>query len=131
MTGKRFKAQIYVDGKKQYLGTYATAKEAALAYDRAVVVQHKLPSSKLNCPNDYTSSSDDEKSVEESDGCSGGGSSNDSCHSSDSCRSNDDDDEESDDEPEPVPSPQARPCFERDPMLDRLFAEQQKQNRKG
>ena len=33
----------------KYLGSYGTAKEAALAYDRAVV-QHKLPRSKLNYP---------------------------------------------------------------------------------
>jgi hypothetical protein len=47
--GKRFVAKIGVDGKKKYLGTYDTAKEAALAFDRAVV-QLKLPSSKLNYP---------------------------------------------------------------------------------
>ena len=58
---KRFKAQIYFDGKTKNLGTYGTAKEAALAYDRAVV-QHKLPSSKLNFPNDYTTGSEDDES---------------------------------------------------------------------
>ena len=108
---KKFKAILGVDRKSNYLGTYGTAKEAALAYDRAVV-QHKLPSSKLNFPNDYNSSSDDENSAEESDGCSAVAG-----------------DDESDVEPEHVPSPRARPCFERDPMLDRLFAEQQNKNK--
>ena len=111
----RFQARIRLRGKKRSLGTHATAKEAARAFDRAVI-KHKLPSTKLNFPNDYTTtidSEDDESSDEESD--------NDSCHSSD-----DDDESDNDDtvlEP-PPPSPQARPHFERDPMLDRLFAEQ-------
>ena len=47
--GKRFQAQIYFDGKSKSLGMYATSKEAALAYDHAVI-QHNLPSSKLNYP---------------------------------------------------------------------------------
>ena len=46
---KRFQARIKIDRKLKSLGTYDTPKEAALAYDRAVV-QHKLPSSKLNYP---------------------------------------------------------------------------------
>ena len=116
---KTFRAQINVVGKMKSLGTYDTPKEAALAYDRAVV-QHKLSSSKLNFPNDYTTSSEDEESSEEeSDGSS---SSSDSCHSSD-----DDDESDDDDAPEPPPSPeaQAQPQFVREPMLDQLFADSQ------
>ena len=45
----RFKAVIRIDGKQKNLGTYDMAKEAALAYDRAVV-QHKRPRSLLNYP---------------------------------------------------------------------------------
>jgi hypothetical protein len=60
-SGKKFKAVIGVDHKQKYLGTYGTPKEAALAFDRAVV-QHKLPSSKLNFPNDYTTGSEDDES---------------------------------------------------------------------
>jgi hypothetical protein len=119
--GKRFRAMIRIDGKKKYLGMYDTPKEAALAYDRAVV-QHKLSSSKLNFPNDYTTSSEDEESSEEeSDGSS---SSSDSCHSSD-----DDDESDDDDAPEHPPSPeaQAQPKFVREPMLDQLFADAQNQ----
>ena len=63
-SGKRFRAQITINRKTKSLGTYDTPKEAALAYDRAVV-QHKLPSSRLNFPNDYTTSSDDDESSEE------------------------------------------------------------------
>ena len=56
---KRFVAQIRIKGKKQGLGTYGTAKEAALAFDRAVV-QYKLSSSRLNFPNDVAFSGDDD-----------------------------------------------------------------------
>ena len=34
---KKFKAVIWIDGKLQHIGTYDTAKEAAIAYDRAVL----------------------------------------------------------------------------------------------
>ena len=117
--GPRFQTRIRIDGKKIYLGTYDTPKEAALAYDRAVI-QHKLSSSKLNFPNDYTTSSeDDESSEEESDDSS---SSSDRCHSSD-----DDDESDNKDAVEPPPSPeaQAQPQFVREPMLDQLFADSQ------
>ena len=57
--GKRFAAKIGVKRKKLYLGTYNTAKEAAVAYDRAVV-HHKISSSKLNFPNDATASTSSE-----------------------------------------------------------------------
>jgi len=118
---ERFYAQIRIDGKMKYLGMHDTAKDAAIAFDRAVI-QHKLPSSKLNFPNDYTTSSeDDESSDEESDG-SNISSSSDSCHSSD-----DDESDEEEDAPEPLLSPeaQAQPQFVREPMLDQLFADSQ------
>ena len=63
---KRYQAKIYIDHKTKPLGTYDTPKEAALAFDRAVI-KYKRPSSLLNYPNDYTTSSDDESSDEESD----------------------------------------------------------------
>ena len=37
---RRFRAQIYVNGRAIYLGWYETAIEAALAYDRAVWKYH-------------------------------------------------------------------------------------------
>jgi hypothetical protein len=37
---KKFRAQIYANGKAIYLGWYDTAREAALAYDRAVRKYH-------------------------------------------------------------------------------------------
>ena len=118
---ERFYAQIRIDGKMKYLGMHDTAKDAAIAFDRAVI-QHKLPSSKLNFPNDYTTSSeDDESSAEESDASSSSSSSSDSCHSSD-----DDESDDEEDAVEPLASSQAQPHFEREPMLDRLVAEEQK-----
>ena len=117
---KWFQAMIRIDGKKKYLGSYGSAKEAALAFDRAVV-QHKLSSSRLNFPNEYTSSSgseDEESSEEESDESSSS--------SSDSCHSSDDDESDDDDAPAPPPSSVAQPQFVREPMLDQLFADAQK-----
>ena len=104
-----------------------------MAYDRFVVDKStEEVSFTLNYPN----MSDDEREValaaepphkkrkrgtkrseEESDDGSSSSSSGDSCHSSD--------DDESDEEEavEPTPFPQIPPIFERDPMLDQLFAD--------
>jgi hypothetical protein len=49
LRGKRYQAQIFVDGKKKYPGTYDTAKQAAKAYDAAAIELGK-PLSKLNFP---------------------------------------------------------------------------------
>jgi len=38
---KKFRARINLDGKLQYIGAYETAKEAAIAYDRAVLKANK------------------------------------------------------------------------------------------
>jgi hypothetical protein len=117
---KRFQAIIQIGGKRKSLGTYDTPKEAALAFDRAVI-QHKLSSSKLNFPNDYTTSSeDDENSEEESDDSSSSSSS-----SSDSCHSSDDDESDDEDAVELTPSPPAQPQFVREPMLDQMAADAQ------
>ena len=45
-------AQIYINEKKTYLGRYDTPKEAAVAYDRAVI-KYNLPKDKLNWPDGY------------------------------------------------------------------------------
>ena len=47
--GLKFNAQVHMHGKLHYLGTFKTAKIAALVYDCAVL-KHKLPLSKLNFP---------------------------------------------------------------------------------
>ena len=47
--GKNFKAQITIAGKQHGLGTYETAKEAAVAYDRAVL-KANLSTTLLNFP---------------------------------------------------------------------------------
>ena len=40
-SGKKFKAMIWIGGKSTYFGTYDTSKEAAIAYDRAVLKANK------------------------------------------------------------------------------------------
>ena len=50
--GERLQAQIQINKKKTYLGTYDTPKEAAVAYDRAVI-KYNLPKDKLNWPDGY------------------------------------------------------------------------------
>jgi hypothetical protein len=142
-SGKKYRAQISYSGTYHSLGAFDTKEQAGMAYDRAAIVINKSTeevSFTLNYPNmsDHerevallpaepphkkrkrgkkkehvtctTTSEDDESSEEESD----------SSHSSD-------DDESGEEEAvEPTPSPQAPPCFERDPMLDQLFADAQK-----
>jgi len=51
-SGKRFEARIFVNKKPTYLGTYNTPKEAAVAYDRAVI-KYNLSKDKLNWPDGY------------------------------------------------------------------------------
>jgi len=65
-SNRRFIAKLRIDGKQEYLGIYGTPKEAALAYDCAVI-HHKLPSSKLNFPQDYEYDYDYTSSDEERD----------------------------------------------------------------
>jgi hypothetical protein len=49
---ERFRAEICINKKRTYLGTYDTPKEAAVAYDRAVI-KYNLPKDKLNWPDGY------------------------------------------------------------------------------
>ena len=46
---KKFKAQIRVDGKKKHLGVFTKARNAAMAYDEAIVKYHQ-PRTKFNFP---------------------------------------------------------------------------------
>jgi hypothetical protein len=48
--GERFQASIGINKKQTYLGTFDTPKEAAVAYDRAII-ENNLPKKKLNFPN--------------------------------------------------------------------------------
>ena len=47
--GNRFMANIFIGGKRQYIGTFGTIKEAAVAWDLAAI-QAKRPKSDLNFP---------------------------------------------------------------------------------
>jgi hypothetical protein len=40
-SGKKFKSEIQIGGKRTYIGTYDTLKEAAIFYDRAVLKANK------------------------------------------------------------------------------------------
>jgi hypothetical protein len=52
---KKYQSKINVHNKTKYLGAFNTPKEAAVAFDEAVI-EFKLPSYKLNFPNDYDGS---------------------------------------------------------------------------
>ena len=58
--GKGFQALLTVDGKKKGFGTYPTTKQAALAYDKAVV-EHGKPRSWLNCPDELNAVQNNDK----------------------------------------------------------------------
>jgi len=47
--GKKYRARIYFDGKSLHLGTFTRARDAAMAYDEAIVA-NQLPYKKLNFP---------------------------------------------------------------------------------
>jgi len=48
-SGKKFRAYIQIDGKSKYLGTFTKARDAAMAYDEAIVKYHQ-PRTKFNFP---------------------------------------------------------------------------------
>ena len=47
--GKKFVAKIYFNGKNNSLGSFTRARDAAMAYNEAIVANH-LPWKKLNFP---------------------------------------------------------------------------------
>ena len=47
--GKKFVARIRIDGKQKYLGIFTRARDAAMAYDKAIVKYHQ-PRTKFNFP---------------------------------------------------------------------------------
>ena len=48
--GKKFVANISINGKSKYLGIFTRARDAAMAYDKAIG-ENNLPLTKLNFPN--------------------------------------------------------------------------------
>ena len=62
--GKRFKAQLRVEDTVKNLGTFDTKKEAALAFDKAVI-QYGRPKSLLNFNADGVSEDESERAEEE------------------------------------------------------------------
>ena len=47
--GKKFRAQIQIDDKYTYIGIFTRPRDAAMAYDEAIVA-NQLPYKKLNFP---------------------------------------------------------------------------------
>ena len=47
--GKKFVANIRINGKLKYLGRFTRARDAAMAYDKAIVKYHQ-PRTKFNFP---------------------------------------------------------------------------------
>jgi len=47
--GKKFQAGIRIDGEQTHLGTFTRARDAAMAYDEAIVKYHQ-PRIKFNFP---------------------------------------------------------------------------------
>jgi len=48
-SGEKFMARINIDGERKYLGTFTRARDAAMAYDEAIVKYHQ-PRIKFNFP---------------------------------------------------------------------------------
>ena len=46
---KKFVARIRINGKRKYLGNFTKARDAAMAYDEAIVKYHQ-PRTKFNFP---------------------------------------------------------------------------------
>ena len=65
-SGKKFKAQISINGTTKSLGTHNTAKEAAIVYDQAIVKYNK-PLTSLNFPQQPTTTNEIEIKEEPKD----------------------------------------------------------------
>ena len=62
--GQKFKARIRIDGKLKYLGIFTRARDAAMAYDKAIV-KYDQPRTKFNYPEEDPEEKDEEEEQEE------------------------------------------------------------------
>jgi predicted transcriptional regulator len=140
-SGKKYQARIRYGGTEHNLGTFNTKEQAGMAYDRAAIIINKS-TEEISFTLNYPNMADHEREVaflpsepphkkrkrgteKEHVTCTTSSSSSSSSSSSDSCHSSDDDESDDEEAVEPTPSFQAPPVFERDPMLDQLFADAQ------
>ena len=138
--GNKYSASIMYGGKKHNLGSFDTKEQAGMAYDQFVVDKStEEVSFTLNYP--YMSDHEREEALnveappkkkrkrgtpKQTTGLTGVAKSGEMYQASGSGGGGGDDESDEEEAGEPTPSFQAPPFFERDPMLDQLYADAQR-----